>query len=708
MAGLNKLLVAIGMFCLMGPGQSQAQGVPTLNMYGVTGLIDMPSAESQPDAELGFGVSWFGPTVKATITFQISPRLSGSFRYAQINDFDVGGTQPRYDRSFDLRFRLLDETERRPAVAIGLQDFIGTGIYSGEYVVATKHLGPAFKVTGGIGWGRLATQGGFTNPLSIFGSSFNTRPPGGGVGGSPSFGQWFRGPAALFGGVEWQTPIRNLSFKAEYSSDAYIPETVTRSLFVRRSPFNFGLDYRLGPTTQISAYYLYGSQFGIGFTTSLNPTRAQPPRTSEPAPIPIVARQMMQAGGFPDRWITEPGMRERLLGYLQMLLADDGLAAIALDLSSTSATLHLRNNRYDAAAQAIGRAARAMAKILPPSVETFTIVPMEGGLPVVSVTLQRSDLERFENDPDGAEKIASAAIIADAASPVASASRPFGSYPKTYWSLAPYRTLSLFNPTAPVVGEVGLRLSGRFEISPGLSLTGSITKRLVGNIHTNTQVSNSVMRHVRSDIGLYLQQGDPSIERLTADYTFRLGDATYGRLSVGYFERMYGGVSAEVLWKPVSSRFGLGAEINYVRQRAFNQLFGFQSYGVTTGHVSAYWQGEKGYSAQVDVGRYLAGDLGATVSVDRVFANGWRVGAFFTLTDVPFSTFGEGGFDKGLHVTIPLSWTKGKPYKDVQDISFRPLTRDGGGRVDIKNRLYPILRSYHKENLIPAWGRFWK
>ena len=38
-----------------------AQDRPTLNFYGVTGLIDMPSAESQPDGQLSTTVSRFGP-----------------------------------------------------------------------------------------------------------------------------------------------------------------------------------------------------------------------------------------------------------------------------------------------------------------------------------------------------------------------------------------------------------------------------------------------------------------------------------------------------------------------------------------------------------------------------------------------------------------------------------------------------------------------
>ena len=171
---------------------------------------------------------------------------------------------------------------------------------------------------------------------------------------------------------------------------------------------------------------------------------------------------------------------------------------------------------------------------------------------------------------------------------------------------------------------------------------------------------------------------------------------------------MYGGVSAEVLWRPVNSNFALGAELNYVKQRAFDQLFGFQSYVVMTGHLSGYWNMQNGFHAQVDVGRYLAGDYGATFALDRTFNNGWKVGAFFTLTNVPFSSFGEGSFDKGIRITIPVAWATGKPTKDVRQLELKPITRDGGARLSVRNRLYGITSDYHGDRLKRRWGRFWR
>ena len=60
---------------------------------------------------------------------------------------------------------------------MGLQDFIGTGVYSGEYVAASKTFGPVVA-TAGIGWGRLGSHNRFDNPLGLISSRFDTRDAG--------------------------------------------------------------------------------------------------------------------------------------------------------------------------------------------------------------------------------------------------------------------------------------------------------------------------------------------------------------------------------------------------------------------------------------------------------------------------------------------------------------------------------------------------
>jgi hypothetical protein len=94
--------------------------------------------------------------------------------------------------------------------------------------------------------------------------------------------------------------------------------------------------------------------------------------------------------------------------------------------------------------------------------------------------------------------------------------------------------------------------------------------------------------------------------------------------------------------------------------------------------------------------------------VDRRFGNGWTVGAFATLTDVPFAEFGEGSFDKGIRFTVPLSWFLGTPNRSMTGMTLRPIQRDGGARLSVSGRLYPMIRDHHAPEMRDQWGRFWR
>ncbi|MGR3541652.1 MAG: YjbH domain-containing protein, partial [Hasllibacter sp.] len=113
-----------------------------------------------------------------------------------------------------------------------------------------------------------------------------------------------------------------------------------------------------------------------------------------------------------------------------------------------------------------------------------------------------------------------------------------------------------------------------------------------------------------------------------------------------------------------------------------------------------------GYLGQVDVGRYLAGDVGGTLSIDRVFENGFRVGAFATLTSASAEEFGEGSFDKGIRFTIPGSFLTGEAGSADFADTIRPVTRDGGARLRIEGRLHEVVRPYGEASIAREFGSF--
>ncbi|MFY0681100.1 MAG: YjbH domain-containing protein [Thalassovita sp.] len=671
---------------------------PSVNSFGNVGLIDMPSAEVSPDAELTTSISHSAGTTRTTLSFQLLPRLSGSFRYSAINDLVLPGSTiydgsiTYYDRSFDLRYQVFDETDLRPAVSIGLRDFIGTGLYGGEYIVATKEVLPGLKVTGGLGWGRLGTYG-------VIGQTGSRPTNNVGQGGKPTVNQWFRGDVAPFGGIEWAATDR-LSFKAEYSSDAY-PLEVSSGFITRNSPWNVGLDYRFKGGSQLSVYSKSGSEIGAMFSFGSNPRYAPRPGGIDVAPTPVKVRTPAE---IKDLGWTEASVTSDVRPRLKAALERESLVYEGLDLSAHAATLRLRNATYNSEPQALGRAARAMSRILPGSVESFTIVPVSKGMELAAVTFQRSDLEQLEHAP--ASELLKRTQIVDGRGKAPAAES--GLYPKLDWSFGPFMTLSVFDPDNPVRVDLGVRLSGTYKITPNWEISGSLAKKAAGNLDSVTRSTPTTLPRVRTDYASYSRQGDPALETLTLSHFGRPGQDLYSRVTVGYLEKMYAGVSGELLWKPVDSRLALGAELNYVQQRDFDQMLGLRSYEVMTGHVSAYYSFGNGFHGQVDAGRYLAGDYGATFALDREFANGWRIGAYATLTDVPFNDFGEGSFDKGLRLSIPLDWMLGKATRKVNSVTIQSLTRDGGARVNVNNRLYGRVRDYHRPDLTNEWGRVWR
>lgn len=675
------------------------------NTYGTPGgLIEMPTAEMAPDGQLSSTVAYFDGFTRTTLSFQITPRLSGSFRYTGTEDFSPNFST-YYDRSFDLRFRLFDEREWLPAVAIGLQDFVGTGVLSGEYIVATKSIGDRLRVTGGVGWGRLGSYGSD--------ASFGTRAPfsfaGVGSGGSFNADSWFRGDMALFGGASFRINDK-LSFSAEYSSDAYDIEK-SRGIIKRSSPWNFALDYQWRPEVSLRAFSLHGDEIGAAITLSLNPKNPSVRGGSELAPLPVAVRPRGSAADL--GWATQPGRRAALSASVDQSLDQAGIDLEAVRIEATSAHVVIRNERYDAQSQALGRTLRRLSRELPASVEMLHVTLVQNGIPLSTMTMRRSDLERLENAP-ASEALAAARFtdtlrFGDFPDPLP------GAYPRFEWSIGPYLRTSLFDPVNPLRADVGIRARAGFFLGSGWVVSGSVAQKVAGNIDNISRPNNSLLPHVRSDVSLYQKTDQPFIEELTVAKYGRLGPDFYGRVTLGYLERMYAGVSGEVLWKPVDSRLAFGAEVNYLQPRDFDQQFGLRSRvtpGGTipefSGHVSAYYDFGNGFHGQLDMGRYLAGDWGATIALDREFANGWRIGAFATQTDVSARQFGEGSFDKGIRFTVPLSWILGKPTTQKATAVIRPLTRDGGQRVDINGRLYDTVRGAHRPEIAKSWGKYWR
>ncbi|MFI0396206.1 YjbH domain-containing protein [Paracoccus jiaweipingae] len=680
------------LFVISGAGSAGPLIGQGRNTYGMPGAIDTPTAEVYPDATLGAATNKSDYAQRNNLIFQAAPQLTVGLRYSKVDGIDqrLGYL---WDRSFDAHYQVFGEQGWRPAVAVGLRDFIGTGLYSGEYIVATKSLTPDIRVSAGIGWGRLA---GKARPIEY-----------GDEGGKLNSSDWFRGGAKPFGSITWQATDR-LSFAAEYANDKYTLEE-EQGIDAPDSHLNLGVTYRLGEAYQISAYTIGGKTFGAQFSFALNPRQSPYPSGLEPAPAPVRPRPAPAADpeGWSGHWHSDPSAQPAIQTALAAALKKDGQVLESMSLGPQRAEIRIDNRRYVQQAEAVGRAARLMTRALPPSVETLVITNLRNGVPVSSVTLRRSDVERLENT--AAAHIAARATITDAPARAAGLVAADGVYPRLRWSLKPYLSTSIFDPEEPFRYEVGASLSGSYEFTPGLFVDGELRQRVAGNLGKDSEHKEPTSKYiVRSDSWKYSGQTAPVIRRLAVTYNTKLSDNLYGQVSAGMLEHMYGGLHGEVLWKPVNSRLAIGAELSRVKKRSPEQLFEFEDYETTTGFVTAYYDFGGGYVGSIAAGQFLAKDKGVSVGLDREFANGWKLGAFATKTDMSAEEFGEGSFDKGIRLSIPLGWATGQPSKATVGQETRSLTRDGGARLDLPNRLYDTVRPNDAGKLYEGWGKFWR
>ncbi|MDT8295297.1 YjbH domain-containing protein, partial [Roseomonas mucosa] len=178
---MSRLFVFL--LLLLAATAAVAEEVPaTGGDFGGVGLLETRNARFREDGVLEAGTSLRADRRFWFLGFQALPFLETTFRLSErLNGTTGRGTTT--DRSFDMKLRLLRESAWLPAVAVGLQDMIGTGIYGGEYLVASKRWhGWDFSL--GLGWGRLGSAGGIRNPLRRISGRFDERERDVGRGGT--------------------------------------------------------------------------------------------------------------------------------------------------------------------------------------------------------------------------------------------------------------------------------------------------------------------------------------------------------------------------------------------------------------------------------------------------------------------------------------------------------------------------------------------
>ncbi|WP_058640423.1 YjbH domain-containing protein [Pseudacidovorax intermedius] len=663
------------------------------NDWGEIGLLQTPTARMSAAGEVRTSYSSVWPYSRLNVMFQPFDWMEAGFRYTSVSNREYGPQFPNQsykDKSIDVKFRLLRESARVPELSLGFRDIGGTGLFSSEYFVANKRFGD-LDVSLGIGWGYLGASGNISNPLRLISNRFATRP-GSDNTGEANLNAYFRGPAALFGGVQWQTPWYPLTLKLEYDGNNYQNEPLANPL-PRRSPLNVGLAYKLAQNVTLSAGFERGERFMIGLTVGGNLSTAQVPKLLDPPPPNFVPG----APANPPGWQETAAQIEAQTGWRVLRIAPNG---DVLHLWVTDANTVYRDTRTE-------RAVAVLHRDAPAAIRSFVIHYEERGLPLHAQAIARDEWVRARTEPLPPH-LARDVTRRDYApepqpqpdtllTPVAEGKpgqtgaawlRPTDTFT---FGVSPYFNQIIGGPNSFALVELGARASAQYNFSQQTWLQGTVNLRLADNYKGFTYDAPSGLPRVRTDQRLYLTTSRVTIPNLQLTHVGQLTKDQFYSVYGGYLEPMFAGVGAEWLYRPWGSRWAFGIDVNRVRQREFDQHLGLRDYRVNTGHASLYWNtGWNGVLVRVSAGQYLAGDRGATLDIAKRFDNGLTLGAYATKTNVSAAQFGEGSFDKGIYLSIPLDALLPRSSRSLIGFNWSPLTRDGGARLGRAVSLYDL------------------
>ena len=670
--------------------------------WGEIGVLQTPSARMAPTGAIRLQLNQVQPYTRGTVMMQPLEWFEGGFRYTDISNRlygpTIAGNQSYKDKSIDFKLRLREESAFWPQVALGVRDFGGTGLFSGEYLVASKRWGN-WDASVGLGWGYLGGRGDLKNPLSVFGDKFNTRPGNTAVtGGQANLQSMFRGPTALFGGLQWHSPYDPLILKIELDGNAYQREPLGNRL-PASSPINIGLVYRYSPNVDLSLALERGNRLSMGLTLHGALDKLDSPKLLDPEPVAVreqAPQQLGEAG-----WGATAQAIERFTGWSVRDIAHEQVTTTVR--AETDGAIHLQER--------IERALKLLHRDAPATTTRFVLQLQDHGLPMSQVVVDRAEWVALHTraDPPALRLAAQQTLPGETyllAAPQDDASKADywqGKPPGLRVNWGPSYAQILGGPDGFLLYQIGLQAWAEQRFSDSTWINAGFNLRLLDNYDKFSYTAPSKLPRVRTFQREYVTSSRLTMPVLQLTHVRPLGGGHYLSAYGGMLESMYGGVGAEWLYRPWHGRMAWGIDLNHVRQRDFRQNLAFRDYSVNTGHATMYWDtGWNDVQVNLSLGRYLAGDIGATLEVRRTFNNGVSVGAWATKTNVSAAQFGEGSFDKGIYVTVPFDVMLPKSSPGAGSIAWNPLTRDGGARLGRQFPLYELTRQRDRRAL--AWG----
>lgn len=640
--------------------------------WGITGIIDAPSARFRPEGTLLLQINETHPIRRYNVIFSPFDWFEGGFRYISIqnryysDDQSFSGTQSYKDKNFEFKIKLLDESNFMPQLALGLRDFAGTGIFSSEYITSSKRLGD-FDFTLGMGFGALSSTGNIQNPLYIFNSDFKKRPGISSIlGGDFNSKTWFRGDGSIFGGLNYSLNDK-FALKLDYSSNQYNEE-----YFKKQSILNYGLVYQ-----PYNWFYLnagYGSNENLNFGVSI--------KSNLKSQVYEQKKIDHNSGKKSDGWINNLVLKIKNSTNWEVDSIIDKNDSLVIIIGN-----RIKSNSFKTKLTLISEIINLE---IPKKYFSFEINFLSLELKNTTFVINRKTftIKQYlyvQNDEDRDTFYTEKSVNS-----LKNGNQIYKNNDIFSFKLNPSYKQTLGGPDGFILYSIGAKLKAEAKLYKDTSIIIEARKGIIDNYDKYKQVGKSNIPQVRTYLRQYSTQAGitfPTIQFLT----LKKYNSLQYMLYIGAPEEMFAGYGGE-LFHPITDDLFISYDYNFVRQREFRQLFGLRTYNVETSHLNFYYLTPfSDLVLNYAYGKYLAGDKGYTINLFRKFNNGSKMGAFFTRTNLSFEDFGEGSFDKGVYFEIPFDNILPIYSNNFARFKWKPLSRDGGAVLNkrkIFNEMY--------------------
>ncbi len=663
-------------------GAVEAQDRPFVSASntGITGLMEIPTARILEDGRMRIGASNVDPFRTYYFGLGFLPGLEINGRVTEVLNMPI--TDPGWEgygntkiREFDAKYQILAESRLLPAIAVGANDLFGDNVtFSTQYLVMSRQIYP-LDFTLGYGFGRI------------------------------------KGP---FGGLELKLWEDRLSLVAEYNPIDYTKDRLSGG--VKNQPdfpkvgfyspslwrfdpkrLNLGMRFRPVSWLSVEASFQRGDTFGLSVSTDFTlGKRLLPPKPDEPYTSPVDRRPLGQ---------RDPREVEN---RLDQALREQGFAHVAVSVRENQVRIQYENPRFLSEAQAMGRVMRTAAALAPLDVPKIQVVALRRSVPMVKIDFQAMDFMGFLAGKYNKEEFRRMVEIKKAgpndrvlpsSNSSSSTLERMGLNPEILdYGVKPALETWLDDPSGFFRARAGVDAWGAASLWEGSDFYAWFNYPFYNNI--KSAIAPLGENPVRSDMVLYKKRSDPRFNSLLWDQVWNLGGGSFGRMTAGYLETQYAGLSGEFLHVLGDGRWSVGMMGDWVVKRDPESQLGLMDFHAYTllGSLN-YLQPDLGLAAKLRVGRFLAGDPGARLEVARHWDTGASFGFWYTYTDTSgFSDpFNKGYQDKGIFISIPMAMFTREETPVKHSYAFSPWTRDVGQSVARFNMLYEFL-----EDLLPT------